>query len=536
MHTPSTFPTQGNPSPYGGMYGDGGTYGAPDPYDVTTVLPPVAAYAATASPGNTAVFQPAGTNRPEAPSSAPGVPRHHARPRRTGTAAARPSTAASRAPHPAEGNRILVLIGFWGLLAASVALWWFNSPAGSVTDLAGGLTAAGRITGMAGGFVLLVQVLMMSRVIFLEEWLGAHDLMIWHRQLGAMTTVLILAHTALIIEGYALSSRVSFGSQTWTMLTTYEDMAGAFAATAILVAIALLAIRSVRRWMPYELWHLLHLTTYLVLLLGYGHQFTLGSDLQTPVARLYWTALYAVTLACLLWGRVLEPLVLNARHGLRVAAVVRESDTMFSVYIQGKNLHRIGAQAGQFFRWRFLTSHGWWQSHPFSLSCAPNRQWLRLTINPVGDHTSQLCSLRPGTRVIAEGPFGTFTADRQRRSQTLLIAAGSGIAPIRALLERTPAQTVLIYRARTAEEIVFRDELDDLAARRDARIHYVLGSRDDPWPQSLFTPEGMTDLVPDASSRDVFLCGPPALIAAAVDVLGQLGVPESQIHLDPFEF
>ncbi|MFF4361627.1 ferric reductase-like transmembrane domain-containing protein [Streptomyces sp. NPDC001604] len=448
----------------------------------------------------------------------------------------RSSAPSSQAAHPADGNRLLVLLVFWTLLAASVALWWFNTPAGSVTDLAGGLTAAGRITGMAGGFVLLVQVLMMSRVSWLEEWAGAHDLMIWHRQLGAMTTGLILAHTALIIEGYALSSSVSFGSQTWTMLTTYEDMAGAFAATAILVTIALLAIRSVRRWMPYELWHALHLTTYLVLLLGYGHQFTLGSDLQTPVARLYWTALYAVTVACLVWGRVLEPLVLNARHRLKVAAVVRESETMFSIYVQGRNLDRLGARAGQFFRWRFLTPQGWWQSHPFSLSSAPNRQWLRLTVNPVGDHTTQLRFLRPGTRVIAEGPFGTFTADRQRHSKALLIAAGSGIAPIRALLERTPPNTVLIYRARSAEEVVFRDELDDLAARRGARIHYVLGSREDPWPRSLFTPEGMTDLVPDATSRDVYLCGPPALISAAVDVLGHLGVPERQIHLDPFEF
>ncbi|WP_329311453.1 hypothetical protein [Streptomyces sp. NBC_01262] len=54
------------------------------------------------------------------------------------------------------------------MLAASVALWWFNTPAASIIDLAGMLTAAGRITGIAGGFVLLVQVLMMSRVSWLE--------------------------------------------------------------------------------------------------------------------------------------------------------------------------------------------------------------------------------------------------------------------------------------------------------------------------------------------------------------------------------
>ncbi|MDX2675378.1 ferredoxin reductase family protein [Streptomyces sp. NY05-11A] len=447
-----------------------------------------------------------------------------------------PPVATEQAAHPAEGNRLLVLIGFWGLLTASVALWWFNTPAGSVTGVAGALTAAGRITGMAGGFVLLVQVLMMSRVRWLEEWVGAHDLTIWHRGLGAMTTVLILAHTMLIIEGYALSSRISFGSQTWMMLTTYEDTAGAFAATGILVAIALLAVRAIRRRMRYELWHALHLTTYLVLLLGYGHQFSLGSDLQAPVARLYWTALYAGTIACLAWGRILEPLLLNLRHRLTVAAVVPESDTVFSVYVRGRRLDRLEARAGQYFRWRFLTSEGWWQSHPFSLSSAPNGRWLRLTVNPVGDHTTRMRSLRPGTRVIAEGPFGTFTADRRRQPTALLIAAGSGIAPVRSLLERMPRETVLIYRARTAEDVVFGDELDDLAVRRSARVHYVLGSREEYRPKSLLTPEGMRDLVPDAFRRDVYLCGPPSFVSATLRVLEQLGVQESQIHLDPFEF
>ncbi|MEU6664865.1 ferredoxin reductase family protein [Streptomyces sp. NPDC046727] len=429
-----------------------------------------------------------------------------------------------------------MVLAFWGLLAASVALWWFNTPGQSITDLAGALTAAGRITGMAGGFVLLAQVLMMSRVSWLEDWAGAHALMTWHRQLGATTVVLVVAHTVLITEGYALSGSVSFTSQTWTMLTTYEDMVGAFSATGLLVALALLAVRSVRHRMRYEIWYVLHLTAYLVLLLGYGHQLTLGSDLQSPLARGYWTVLYALVIACLAWGRVVEPLALNLRHQLKVTAVVPEAGGMFSIYVQGRHLEKIGARAGQFFRWRFLTRQGWLQSHPFSLSSAPNRQWLRLTVNPVGDHTSRLRSLSSGTRVLAEGPFGTFTADRRHCPKALLIAAGSGIAPIRALLEQLPPRTVVIYRARTEEEIVFRGELDDLAVQRDAQTHYVLGRREDAWPQSLFTPEGMRDLAPDIADRDVYLCGPPGFINTALNVLRRLRVPDRQIHLDPFEF
>ncbi|WP_369226624.1 ferric reductase-like transmembrane domain-containing protein [Streptomyces sp. R39] len=438
--------------------------------------------------------------------------------------------------HHAEGNRQFVVTGFWLLLVASVALWWFDTPAGSITGEAAVFTAVGRITGMVSGFLLLAQVLVVSRVGWLEEWAGADHLMAWHRWLGPLVLVTVLAHTVFVVYGYALAARTSVAAQTWSLLNTSEDMADAFAATGILVAVSFMAVRAVRRRMRYETWYVLHLTTYGSLLLGYGHQFAFGADLQSPVAGGYWNALYALVVVCLVWGRVVEPLSLNLRHQLRVAAVVPEADGMFSVYLRGRKLHKLKARPGQFFRWRFLTGADWWQSHPYSLSSAPNPEWLRLTVNPVGDHTSRLRSLKVGTRVVAAGPFGAFTADRRLRNRVLLIAGGSGIAPVRAVLERMPPSTVLVYRAGSLEEIVFRDELDILATERDCTVHYVVGSRHDPGPARLFSPEGLVELVPDVTLRDVYLCGPPGLIAAALGALAELRVPRGRIHLDPFEF
>jgi predicted ferric reductase len=444
------------------------------------------------------------------------------------------------APAPVDrgaGNRLLILILFWSMLITSVAVWWFNNPAGSITNVAAAFTAAGRITGMIGGFVLLVQLLLMSRVAWLEEWIGARDLMAWHRQVGAYLLVVVLVHTASIIVGYAMADRVSVVSETWTMLTTYEDMISAFVATGILVAVGLLAVRTLRRRMPYELWHFLHLASYLVLLLSYGHQFAVGSDLlQSSFAKWYWIGLYALVITCLVWGRLLEPLWLNLRHRLRVLAVVPESGEMFSIYLGGRRLDRLDAQAGQFFRWRFLSRGRWWQSHPFSLSAAPNRHWLRLTVSAVGDHTDGLRGLKPGSRVVAIGPAGDFTAERRTRPRALLIAGGSGIAPIRALLEVMPAGTMVIYRASSRADVVFGPELSAIARQRGIQVCYVLGSRNDPGPRHLFTPNGMRELVPDLPRRDVYLCGPEGLISAAVKTLRKLRVPRRQIHLDPFEF
>jgi predicted ferric reductase len=440
---------------------------------------------------------------------------------------------------PAEaisGNRLLTVLLFFSGLATSVAFWVFDTHAGAVNDTPTLMLAAGRILGLVAGYLLFIQLIMMSRVSWLEDWVGARDLLRWHRWLGTTLVVTVLAHIVFIVYGYALTANSGVVDQGWTIITTFPSMIKALIATGILVAISLMSARVARSKLPYELWHLIHLTAYLVLLLGYGHQVATGADLSGRFAKVFWPGLTALVISSLVWGRLIEPIWLNARHRFEVAEVVSEGGNTFSIYIGGRNLDKLPAQAGQFMRWRFLTRNGWWQSHPFSLSAAPNREWLRLTVTAVGGHTKLLATMKPGTPIWAEGPFGVFTAQRRTRRRALLIAGGSGIAPIRALLEDMPPDTIVIYRAGRPDELVFRGELEELAEQRDAWVRYIVGSRNDPGPRRLFTPSGLLGLVPDVSRRDVFLCGPPGLVQTAVGTLRELDVPDSQLHLDPFEF
>jgi predicted ferric reductase len=428
-------------------------------------------------------------------------------------------------------------MAFWAGLAASAAAWWLNTPAGTVHGTGQVLTAAGRITGLVAGYLLIVQVLLVSRLGPLDRAIGAHHLLRWHRELGGYLVVAVLAHAGFITVGYARIEGTGLLAEVWMLLSRYEDMISAFVATALLVGIGLLGIRTLRRALPYEAWYYLHVTAYLVLLLGYGHQFATGQELALPgPARIWWTGLYVAAVAAVGWGRVLAPFRLNLRHRLRVADVVAEAPGMVSVYVTGRRLDELDARAGQFFRWRFLTRGRWWQSHPFSLSAAPNGRRLRLTAKAVGDHTADLAGLRPGTPVYVEGPSGQFTADRRTRSRALLIAGGSGIAPIRALLEELPPGAVVVYRASTVDDLAFRRELEWLADARGADLWYVVGARDDPGPRRLFSPAGLRELVPDVAARDVYLCGPAGLIELATDLLRRLRVPRRQIHVDPFEF
>jgi ferredoxin-NADP reductase len=172
------------------------------------------------------------------------------------------------------------------------------------------------------------------------------------------------------------------------------------------------------------------------------------------------------------------------------------------------------------------------------LSAAPRPDVLRITVKVSGDHSAELRSLRPGTRVVAEGPSGGFTAARRTRRRILLIGGGVGITPLRALFETIPAgatDIAVLYRTNRVEDIVLRAELDDLAARRHAQLHYLVGPPKHGANDHL-SPQRLRALVPDIADRDVFVCGPEPMMAAARDSLRKAGVPARNIHSESFAF
>jgi ferredoxin-NADP reductase len=230
------------------------------------------------------------------------------------------------------------------------------------------------------------------------------------------------------------------------------------------------------------------------------------------------------------------PIVRSLRHRLRVVRIVEEAPGVISLEIGGVHLERLNARAGQFFTWRFLTRDRWFEAHPFSLSAAPDGRRLRITVKGVGDYTAGLRAIPPGTRVIAEGPFGAFTSAMRRRPRVALIAGGVGITPIRALLEDLPGEPgdiTVVYRALQPDDVILRDELDELAALRGVDVHYVVGDHRD---QELLSPEQLLRLVPDLPERDVYVCGPPAMTEATRASLGRSGVSRRHIFIEQFAY
>jgi len=205
------------------------------------------------------------------------------------------------------------------------------------------------------------------------------------------------------------------------------------------------------------------------------------------------------------------------------------------------NLAAFQFEPGQFAIWRFLDARRWWEAHPFSLSATPNDEYLRLTVKRDGDFGRHVGSIRAGTPVLVEGPFGRFTRASCTRPKALLIAGGIGITPIRALAEDLAGDGVdvcLLYRCSHESDVAFRHELTDLVARHGVRVEYLISDRalrGRPGGEWLL-PNNLRTLVPDVTEREIFVCGPIGLTHKIRRSLDQLGVGLGQIHAEAFQF
>lgn len=424
---------------------------------------------------------------------------------------------------------LLVIISFWSIGSAEM----FG------IDSSGIYLALGRLAGLLAVYFVLLQFVFMGRAVWIEKIFGLDKLSSIHRLNGYLSILLIILHPIFITVSYGISNKLNFIDQFIDFLKNYPDLFSASLAVILFISIVFLSIYIVRKHLKYETWYFIHLLTYLAVILAFGHQLKLGGDFSSNLFTTYWYLLYLFVFGNLLFFRFFKPFYNFYKYNFKVKNLVNETESTTSIYIEGKNLQSFKSEAGQFIIVRFLAKGLWWQAHPFSLSYIQKNNQLRITVRNLGDFTSKIPSLKIGTKIFIEGPYGGFTAENNPHTKFLFIAGGVGITPIRALIEKTSenkSNIVVLYSSKNSTDIIFKSELDQLSQKNNFPIFYIMSDElEYAGEKGRIDKDKLERLVKNIQEREVYVCGPKPMIESMKKILQEnFNLKSPQIHYEKF--
>ncbi|MFM9038090.1 MAG: ferric reductase-like transmembrane domain-containing protein [Actinomycetota bacterium] len=426
-------------------------------------------------------------------------------------------------------NDIAALLAAYALVITG--MW---SVHGGLADLGGGWTSAwNSITALSGLYtsaIALMALVLVARPKAVERRFGLDRMFVWHRILGDSMGLLLAVHVAAAMVAWSSDGGVVNALIDLTGRTPYMAMATIGAALIGVVTVS--SLKAVRQRLAYETWYFVHLLAYVGMAISFGHEIYLGSDLANDnVARSFWVGIHVLVVASLVVGRWGRSFVAFVRP-LKVSRITRVNHDTVDVELTGRGLRHREGDAGQFCFVRPLTSDLWWQSHPFSMSAAPRTNRVRFTIKDRGDATRSIAQLKPGTRVMVEGPFGVATPDVLDGAKSLFVVGGVGVAPVLAILETLGPdhEPIVLYRAHSEKDLVHLDELRFAAERLGGRLLTLVGPTAKLAVQDPFSARVLTAAIPDVAERAVVMCGPDRLLHAARAGLRAAGVPKNRIH------
>jgi NAD(P)H-flavin reductase len=220
-----------------------------------------------------------------------------------------------------------------------------------------------------------------------------------------------------------------------------------------------------------------------------------------------------------------------APRSFRVERKARETHDTWTLSLAPVQGEQLDVAPGQF---TMLYAFGVGEV-PVSVSGSP----LIQTIRAVGPVTRALCASRPGTVVGVRGPFGTsWPVEHAKGGDLLIVAGGVGLPPVRPALYHALehrgdyGRVILLYGARTPEDIVFRKELERWRSRMDLDVDATVDAATGDWHGKVGV---VTTLIPragiDPAGTTAFVVGPEIMMRFVARALADEGLPPERIWI-----
>jgi ferredoxin-NADP reductase len=204
----------------------------------------------------------------------------------------------------------------------------------------------------------------------------------------------------------------------------------------------------------------------------------------------------------------------------------------------------LGHRAGQHLDVRLTAEDGYRAEREYSIASAPGEP-VAITVEELddGEVSPYLCEeLRPGDGLELRGPIGGyFVWDSQDGGPLLLVAGGSGIVPLRAMVrhrQRTGSDVPVrvLYSSRTLEDVIYRAELDELDDGIEV-VHTLTREQPPGWTgyARRVDPELLGEVAwPAQNGARAFVCGPTSFVEAVADALVGLGYSPGRVKTERF--
>jgi len=172
----------------------------------------------------------------------------------------------------------------------------------------------------------------------------------------------------------------------------------------------------------------------------------------------------------------------------------------------------------------------------FSIASAQSKNTFELCIRefPDGGLSTTLCKSREKDRLLIDGPYGNFTL-RETEADLILIAAGTGIAPIRSMLQSvkdTNKKIWLLYRFKDLSDYLYKNELEKIA--RENKNIQVIASTNKNGSEWTGETERIQNFfakyITDINNKEVYICGPPDMVRDTIKYLEEFGFSKEQLH------
>lgn len=364
------------------------------------------------------------------------------------------------------------------LITTSSAIWWVGTPVMLPLVIAGGLLVVRKVNRERLFWTFIFTVFAGSALL---AWLGGHSWLVSFQH--------ILLHSPLVF----------FASVMLTEPLTLPPTQGLLTAYALITGVA---------YIP-----------------------------QVHVGGYYFTPESALLLANV-FSYLVGP---KRRFELRLKKILRLSPTTFEYVFSGGPIR---FNPGQYVE--LTLAHDAADSRGirryFTIASAPSETDIRFGIkfyDPPSSYKASLARLRRGDRIHADQIGGNFTLPADPREKLVLVAGGIGVTPFRSMIKylidiHQRRDIILIYAARTVEELVYGD-IFDAAAANGVRAVYVVSEPPPGWNgPTAVTQELIHEAVPDLDDRIVYVSGPQRMVQDIQDVVRRAGLPSTRVRSDYF--